>query len=143
MKIRRKLVATVAQAAIVAGGLVAVTSAPAQASWVCDSGISCGKLRHHAPDNGYDRAIIYTADWGNNRPWRARRYLAEGATDNVRDVDGFKLRAGERLTCLRNDSQYGTYWRTEASRVGKSTGKWYQRGDHWDRVTYGGCALTR
>lgn len=119
---------------VVALGLSLLTVVPAQASVICDWGISCGKFRH-GPDRGYDRPIRYSSNWGASN--KAPRLLREGhySQERTRDVDGLFVRRNEEIWCARL-ARGRAVWRKEADRFG-----WHKRRDFWDRTRYGGCVV--
>lgn len=84
---------------IVGLGTLVATPAPANAGWFCDNWGICGKMYHHAPDDGYDPAIIVTCNWNT----KAQTWVYEGDWSPCRDMDGIYARPGEDIVCYRPD----------------------------------------
>jgi hypothetical protein len=85
---------------LVSLGTIVAVPAPAMASCTSILGtLYCGKVYHHAPDDGYDAPIIVTCDWGTKVP----KWVYEGNWDPCRDMDGMYARPGEDIVCYRAD----------------------------------------
>ena len=106
---------------LIALGLM--TPVPAQASPVCDYGVSCGYIGHYSPNSGYDAPIFIICNWGDAfypggepRPWsvlvEAGKFVKEGEKSSkyCHDTDVVVVRNNEQIACRETDRFGNHYW---------------------------------